>query len=116
MVVDGKPVENYIKDFKWDPTKHQYRGQKLVNIVANIQSNVNRTDDELKKFVVEYTEKTMALAALTRRRTVNFSTSDLEDFLTPEKLASIEPNNSESILMTVLVVVNKSTQKGNKLK
>lgn len=61
-----------------------------------------------------YTDKNLALAAAKRRKVINLSTSDFEDFLTPEMIAKIDVQNTESLL-TVMVVVPKSAQEGNNI-
>jgi len=70
-----------------------------------------KTEDELKLLATSFQEKTVALAAAKRRKVINLSTSDFEDFLRPEDVAKVEFLNTEHLL-TVTVVVPKSSEQG----
>lgn len=109
--MNGTTVENYFKKFKWDFAKYQHQGRQLSEIVSQIQAISAKIDDELKKLSVLFNEKNNSLSTLQRRKVINFATSDLEDFVKPEKYASLQIINSASLL-TVFVVVSKSAQRG----
>jgi glutathionylspermidine synthase len=109
--INGKSPENYFRTFQWDFAKYQHQGRQLADLVQQIQGISAKIDDELKKLATMYNEKNSNLAALQRKKTINFVTSDLEDFLKPEKFAGLQILNSASLL-TVFVVVNKSSQRG----
>jgi len=111
LQVDNKPVDQYIKNWEWDNSRYQPKGKRLPDIVKNIQDMASRIDEDLKKSSLEFTERNMALAGLQRKRSVNFATSDLEDFLTPTEAARVDKGVENGFLFTVLVVVSKSLQK-----
>lgn len=81
-------------------------------MVAQIQSIAGKTEEELKSLTNTYTEKNLALTAAKRRQVINLTSSELEDFLTPEIIAKIDAQNTETLL-TVLVVVPKNAEQGN---
>ena len=112
MRVDDKPVEQYLKNFEWDFAKYQPQGKTLAEIVGQIQSMASRIDDELKKYAVELAEKAINMSSLQRRKIVNFSTSELEDFLKPAVAATIEPSDPNGTLITLIVSVPKALEKG----
>ena len=70
-----------------------------------------KVDEELKKLSVVYNEKTLAASTLQRKKTINISTSDFEDFMKPALVARLELLESESLL-TVMVVVPAALEKG----
>ena len=84
----------------------------MTDIVTQIQSLASKTDEELKKLVLLYNDKNLLLSSLQRKKTINFQTSDFEDFLKPEKVARIDILKT-STLYTVFVVVPKTLEKGN---
>lgn len=71
----------------------------------------SKVDDELKSLTGNYTEKNLTLAAVKRKKQVNLTTSDFEDFLTPEAVAKLDLLNTENLL-TVMVVVPKPLEAG----
>lgn len=111
MKVNETPVEGYFKKFQWDFAQYQYQGKQLSELVAQIQAMAGKTEEELKMLSTSYTEKNLALAAAKRRQIINLATSDFEDFLTPEKVAKIDVQNTENLL-TLMVVVPKSLETG----
>jgi V-ATPase subunit C len=70
-----------------------------------------RDDEDLKKLAIKYNEKTLALSTLQRKKTINVSTSDFEDFMKPSSVARLDLIDSETLL-TVMVVVPSSLEKG----
>ena len=111
--VDQKTIEAYLKNFEWDYAKYQFEGRQLTEIVGNIQSLVVRIDEELKKYSSEYAEKNIQISTLQRKRVINMNTSDFEDFLKPEQVASMGDFEDGSFaLQTVVVVVPRSLERG----
>jgi hypothetical protein len=100
-----------LKQFHWDTARHRQTNTSLSEIVSNIQQTVASADEELKKLSVSYSEKNQAYSALLRKKTVNLSTSDFEDFLTPE-IASRVGNNDSEFITTVAVVVPLAIESG----
>ena len=100
-----------MRKFQWDGARYQFQGRQLTEIVAQIQSMAAKVDEELKKLSVVYNEKTLAASTLQRKKTINISTSDFEDFMKPALVAKLELLQSESLL-TVMVVVPVSLEKG----
>jgi V-ATPase subunit C len=70
-----------------------------------------RDDEDLKKLAIKYNEKTLVLSTLQRKKTINVSTSDFEDFMKPGSVARLDLIDSETLL-TVMVVVPLSLEKG----
>lgn len=70
-----------------------------------------KIEEELKMLSNNYTEKNLALAATQRRKQVNVSTSEFEDFLTPEKVAKLDILDTEHLL-TVMVVIGRGMEAG----
>lgn len=107
-----KTIDAYLKHFEWDFAKYQFKGHQLTEIVGNIQSMVARIDEELKKYATEYAEKNIQISTLQRKRVINMATSDFEDFLKPEKVASMgEFEDGSFALQRVMVVVPRSLEK-----
>ena len=100
-----------MRKFQWDGARYQFQGRQLTEIVAQIQSMAAKVDEELKKLAAVYNEKTLAASTLQRKKTINISTSDFEDFMKPALVARLELLQSESLL-TVMVVVPASLEKG----
>jgi V-type H+-transporting ATPase subunit C len=81
--VNETTVDSYIKKFQWDFARFQHQGRQLTEIVEQIQAMSGKIDEELKTLVGNYTEKNLLLAAIKRRKQINLSTSDFEDFFDP---------------------------------
>lgn len=109
--VNDKAIEAAFAKFQWDFSQYQCQGKPLSELVSQVQAVAGKTEEELKSIATAYTEKNQALAAAKRRKVINLSTSDFEDFLPPEKVAEIDVYNSETLL-TVAVVVPKSLENG----
>lgn len=104
-------VEAYLQRFQWDFAQYQQQGRQLGELVSQIQAMAGKVDEDLKTLNVSFMDKTVALAAAKRKKVVNLSTSELEDFLTPEDLARIDVLNTEHLL-TLLVVVPLALETG----
>lgn len=113
--VNETAVEAYLKKFQWDFASYQSAGKQLAELVSQIQALAGKSEEELKLLSTNYTDKNLALAAAKRRQIINLVTSDFEDFLTPEKIAKLDVQNSEH-LITVMVVVPKSLEQGKYVK
>jgi V-ATPase subunit C len=111
LLINSTKVETFLRKFQWDGARYQYQGRQLTEIVAQIQSMAAKVDEELKKLSVVYNEKTLAASTLQRKKTINISTSDFEDFMKPALVARLELLESESLL-TVMVVVPAALEKG----
>jgi V-type H+-transporting ATPase subunit C len=105
-------VEGYLQKFQWDFAQYQHQGRQLTDLTNQIQAMASKIDDDLKTLSASYIEKTVSLTALKRKKVVNFSTSDLEDFLLPRDLAKIDALDSDNLL-SLLVVVPQSLEQGN---
>lgn len=104
-------VEAYLQRFQWDFAQYQQQGRQLGELVSQIQAMAGKVDEDLKTLNVSYMDKTVLLAAAKRKKVVNLSTSDLEDFLTPADMTRIDALNTEHLL-TVFVVVPASLEQG----
>jgi hypothetical protein len=100
-----------LRKFQWDHARYQFSGRQLAEIVAQIQAMAAKVDEELKKLSTLYNEKNLALGTLQRKKTINLTTSDFEDFLKPTAVSKIELVDTESLL-TVMVVVPKALENG----
>lgn len=112
LLVGSLQPEQYLRNFTWDFSRYQHSGRPLSELVSQIQSMAAKVDDELKKWSTNYNDKTQALTALQRKTTINLVTSDFEDFLTPEKVASLNIYRADADrhLETVMVVVPKALE------
>ena len=106
--------ENYLKKFDWDFARYQHSGRPLTELVLQIQTMAAKVDEELKKLSTAYSEKTLLLSTLQRKKTINLLTSDFEDFLTPEFVARMDilKAEGEKILETIMVICPKSLENG----
>jgi V-type H+-transporting ATPase subunit C len=109
--INSTKVETFLRKFQWDSARYHYPGRQLSEIVAEVQSMAARDDEDLKKLAIKYNEKTLALSTLQRKKTINVSTSDFEDFMKPSSVARLDLIDSETLL-TVMVVVPSSLEKG----
>jgi predicted amidophosphoribosyltransferase len=73
---------------------------------------ITKVDDDLKLLVNAYTEKSISLSTIKRKKNINLITSELEDFLEPKHILLIDPINTENLL-TLLVIVPKALESGN---
>ena len=72
---------------------------------------ITKVDDDLKLLVNTYTEKSISLSTIKRKKNINLITSELEDFLEPKHILLIDPINTENLL-TLLVIVPKALESG----
>jgi len=104
-------VEAYLQRFQWDFAQYQQQGRQLGELVSQIQAMAGKVDDDLKTLNASYMDKTVALAAAKRKKVINLTTSDLEDFLTQADMTRIDVLDTEHLL-TVFVVVPASLEQG----
>ena len=76
----------------------------MNEIISQIQLSSAKAEDELKKLASVYNEKQLAYSTLQRRKVINMSLSEFEDFLTVEEVARLDLIDSDSLL-TVTVAV-----------
>jgi hypothetical protein len=108
--VNGRAVGATIQRFTWDFASYA-PSNSLPTLVSMIQGKASGADDELKSLATSYADKNLALSNAKRRKVVNFTSSDFEDFVTPEEIARVEVYNTETLL-TVAVAVPKSLEAG----
>ena len=70
----------------------------MSELVGQVQSMAARVDDELKSKSTSYTDKTVVVAALQRKKTIVLQTSDFEDFLSPTDVAKLDILDTENLL------------------
>lgn len=104
-------VEAYLQRFQWDFAQYQQQGRQLGELVSQIQAMAGKVDEDLKTLNVSYMDKTVALTAAKRKKVINLSTSDLEDFLKPDDITRIDVVDTEHLL-TLLVVVPLAQESG----
>lgn len=112
--INSVRVETFLRKFQWDNARYQFSGRQLPEIVSQVQSMAAKVDEELKKLSLLYNEKTLSLSTLQRKKVVNVTTSDFEDFMKPMAVARLELLNSETLL-TVMVIVPASLENGKTL-
>jgi V-type H+-transporting ATPase subunit C len=104
--INGCEVEKFVQAFKWDPTNYPFHSKPLQEICASVLTMASRVEEELKRKGTSYSDKSQNYAALQRRKTINMTTSDLEDFLSPEAVAKLRiTQSSESEYIQPLMVV-----------
>ena len=109
LKVEDTPIEAYLRNWKWDMARYQHQGKKLTDLTSQILSMAGQMDEELKKLTTTHAEKTQALAALDRKKNVNISTSDFEDFLAPEVVSRLDVLDNEH-LQTLFVAMPKAVE------
>lgn len=109
LKVNESTIEAYLRNFFWDFARYQHQGKKLSELVTQILQMSAQVDEELKKLATAHSEKTQLLQTLDRKKTVNLSTSDFEDFLTPEMLARLEILDNEH-LQSIFVAMPKMVE------
>ena len=109
LTVDGTSIEAYMRNWTWDYARYQHQGKKLSELVQQILSMTGQMDEELKKLTTAHSEKAQLLAALDRKKNVNLSVSEFEDFLTPEMVARLDVSDDEH-LRTVFVAMPRSSE------
>lgn len=102
--VNNKSVEEFLRKFEWDFARYQHQNRPLSEIITQILSSTAKADDELKKIASLYNEKQLAYNSLQRRKIINMSLSDFEDFLTPDEVARIELLDSDSLLTVAAAI------------
>jgi V-type H+-transporting ATPase subunit C len=102
--VNNKSVEEFLRKFEWDFARYQHQNRPLSEIITQILSSTAKADDELKKIASLYNEKQSAYNSLQRRKIINMSLSDFEDFLTPDEAARIELLDSDSLLTVAAAI------------
>lgn len=107
--VNETTVELFLRKFSWDFAQYQYQGRQLTELVGQVQSMAAKVEEDLKLLSTACTEKSLALAAVKRKKNVNLTTSDLEDFLTPADIARLDVQDTDNLL-TVLVVVPRQLE------
>ena len=86
----------------------------MNDIVSQIVSTVGGVDEELKKLGSVLVEKQQALSSLERRKTINFSTSEFEDFLPQNVAAALDTIDTE-ILVTMMCVMPSAIEAGMRI-
>ena len=104
LCINNKTVEEFLRKFEWDFARYQHQNRPLIEIISQIQSSTAKADDELKKLASSYNEKQLSYSTLQRRKIINMSLSEFEDFLTTEEVARLELIDSDTLL-TVTVAV-----------
>ena len=87
----------------------------MNDIVSQIVSTVGGVDEELKKLGTVLAEKQQALSSFERRKTVNFSTSEFEDFLPQTLVATMDIVDTDS-LVTMMCVMPTAIEAGMQMK
>jgi V-type H+-transporting ATPase subunit C len=106
--VNGRAVGVSVQRFQWDFASYA-PSNSLPALVSMIQSKAGSAEEELKTLSTAYADKNLALGNAKRRKVVNMTSSDFEDFVTPEEMARVEIFNTESLL-TVAVAVPKALE------
>ena len=104
---------NYCTKFQWDLAKYKLTGVSLSDIVSQIVSTVGGVEEELKKLGAVLAEKSQNLSGWERKKIVNFSTSDFEDFIETKDVDSMDIYDSE-YLVTMMCVVPAAGEEGNR--
>lgn len=109
LKVNETSIEAYLRNFTWDFARYQHQGKKLSELVTQILTMSAQIDEELKKLTTAHGEKTQLLTSLERKKTINLSTSDFEDFMAPELKERLEILDNEH-LQTVFVAMPKAVE------
>jgi V-type H+-transporting ATPase subunit C len=106
MRVNGVNVSTYLKDFHWDIARFRYSSVTIADIICQIQAIAAGIDEESKRLTATLGEKTQTLSLMQRKRLVNLSTSDFEDFLSIQEMNDIQCSRIDSdIFQTVAIAV-----------
>lgn len=106
--VNGRAVSLTVQRFQWDFASYA-PSNSLPALVSMIQNKAGSAEEELKTLANAYSDKNLALSNAKRRKVVNMTSSDFEDFVSPEEMARVEIVSAESLL-TVAVAVPKANE------
>ncbi|KAI8337133.1 hypothetical protein BC941DRAFT_470867 [Chlamydoabsidia padenii] len=105
LVVNEKPIDQYVRGFQWNTMK--YRTDKsLQETTATLNQEVNAIDAIMKAKLNTYTQNKNALQTLQRKQTGNLSVKNLNGIVKKQHCVL----NSE-YLTTLIVAVPKSLYK-----
>eukprot|EP01116_Phalansterium_solitarium_P002753 TRINITY_DN1298_c2_g1_i1.p1 TRINITY_DN1298_c2_g1~~TRINITY_DN1298_c2_g1_i1.p1 ORF type:complete len:386 (+),score=90.96 TRINITY_DN1298_c2_g1_i1:109-1266(+) len=89
LTVNGTTIDAYLTNFRWDEAKFQTT-LHLKALVAVIQAQVGKLDEEVKAKFSEFTALAHAIAALERSIGGNLMVRDLSGVVKPEHVKSTE--------------------------
>ena len=104
-----KKVSAYLSKWVWDYARYQYQGRKLADLISQVTGQTAYADEELKKLMANHADKMSNLGNWQRKKAINLSTSDFEDFLTPQMLAKVEIIDNDN-LVTLMVSMSKDLE------
>ena len=104
-----KKVAAYLEKWDWDYSRFQAQGRPLAEIVQQIANIANYANEELSKLQATHSEALSVLSNLKRKQTINLTSSDFADFLTPDHLKNVDVCDSEN-LKTIAVAMNKTIE------
>lgn len=91
LKVQDRTVDSYLQRWTWDFARYQHQGKKLSELVQQITVLASTADEELKTLLAAHTEKVQTLANCQRKKVINLTNSDFEDFLTPARTSPPPP-------------------------
>ncbi len=91
--------------------KYRNIGVLLTDLVFAVNHMVIEVDQELKKLANLFNEKVQILNSIEKKKIVNLSSSDFEDFLDPKLVESFQSEESE-YLAKIMAIVPSSMEKG----
>lgn len=102
--VNGLSPDAYVQSFAWDEKKYPWKAP-LREIVARIQAQVQRLEQDLRAKAMSYSTLARAIAAESRKDAGTLMTRSLHDIVKPEDLVETE------YLSTLLVVIPRHMYK-----
>jgi hypothetical protein len=117
LQIGSLSVDAFLTGFVWDNARYPTMGKPLTELVSSIQVMAAKVDEELKKVSTTYQEKQLTIATLLRKKNINISTSDFEDFIEPAMHAkfNIIPNEQDGTIVTMMVIVPKALETGKRI-
>lgn len=108
LSVGGVPASRYVQQFAWDSAKYPNR-RPLKELVSLITGGAVSVEEELKQLTQSFSDKTIALQEMKRKKGGNLLSSDWNDVLNDQIMRKIEIIDSE-YLKTVFVAIPMSVQ------
>lgn len=102
------PAERFLRNFEWDFARVPRR--PLPELIQTIRNAVGRVDEELRTLSQSYQDRVQFLAALKRKKTANYATSDLEDFLEPSVIEQHEFLDTDHLVTLIVIVPRQAEQ------
>lgn len=108
LSVGGVPAARYIQQFAWDSAKYPNR-RPLKELAALIAGGASSIEEELKQLMASFSDKTVSLQEVKRRKGGNLLSADLNDLLNADIMSKVKVTDTE-YLKTVFIAIPKNAK------